>query len=87
MPSRGWVVSPAYRAGIDAIKLLRLERGLSLRDVAAALDKPHSWVQKIETFERRLDFLEFVALARALGIEPEELLNRVMSALPGQFKV
>jgi hypothetical protein len=37
---------------------------MSQRALAAALDKPPSWVAKIEQQERRLDVLEFIAIAR-----------------------
>jgi transcriptional regulator with XRE-family HTH domain len=87
MPSRPWVVSPAYRAGIEAIRALRMERGLSLRDVAGTLNKPHSWLHKVERLERRLDVIEFVALAKALGCTPEDLFARVLRVLPDDFEL
>jgi transcriptional regulator with XRE-family HTH domain len=79
---RPWVKSPAYEAAIQAIVRLRHERGLSQRDVAERLGKPRSFVSKIESRERRLDIVEFVALARALQAEPTGLLALVLAALP-----
>jgi transcriptional regulator with XRE-family HTH domain len=79
---RGWVVSPHYRAAIDAIKAVRVEQGLSQRELARRLNKPVSFVNKIEKLERRLDVEEFVALAHAIGIPAEELFAAVLTALP-----
>lgn len=79
---RGWVVSPQYRAAIAAIRTVREERGVSQRELARRLDKPPSFVNKIEQLERRLDVLEFIAIANALEIDPSALLTAVTRALP-----
>jgi hypothetical protein len=39
-------------------------------------------VNKIEMLERRLDIVEFVAIARAMGATPEVLLKQMLVALP-----
>jgi transcriptional regulator with XRE-family HTH domain len=79
---RGWVISPEYRAVIDAIKSVRSDRGISQRELARRLSKPPSFVNKIEQLERRLDVLEFVAIAAAMGLPASELLSKVIEALP-----
>lgn len=56
----------------------RKQKGLTQRDLAARLNRPHTWVGKIETGERRLDVGEFVEVAKALGENPETLFRRVM---------
>lgn len=78
---RGWVVSPDYRAAIEAVKLSRVGKGISQRELARRLDKPPSFVNKIELLERRLDILEFIAIARALEIDPKALLDKILVAL------
>lgn len=79
---RGWVVSPDYRAAIDAIKAVRTERGISQRELARRLGKPPSFVNKIELLERRLDILEFIAIAEAMEIQAATLLKKLRDALP-----
>lgn len=54
----------------------RREAGLTQRDLAQILKRPRSFVSRIETGERRLDVVEFVAVAKALKIDPEELFSR-----------
>ena len=84
---RRWVVSPDYRAAIEAIKDIRVARGVTQRELARRLRKPPSFVNKIEFLERRLDILEFVAMARALEITPEEMIALVAAALPPEIEL
>lgn len=84
---RRWVISPEYRAAIDAIRTVRQEHGLSQRELARRLGKPPSFVNKIEQLERRLDILEFVAFALALEMEPGAFLGKVLAALPNKFNL
>jgi transcriptional regulator with XRE-family HTH domain len=84
---RRWVTSPSYEAAIQIIIDVRNELGLTQRDLAERLGKPRSFVSKIETRERRLDFVEFIAVARALGIEPGPLLDRVITALGREIDI
>jgi transcriptional regulator with XRE-family HTH domain len=79
---RGWVVSPDYRAAISALKDTRTELGISQRELARRLGKPPSFVNKIEQVERRLDFLEFIAIAKAMELKASDLLERLRSILP-----
>ncbi|MBQ2760644.1 MAG: helix-turn-helix transcriptional regulator [Mailhella sp.] len=39
---------------------------------------PQSYVSKYESGERRLDVVEFIAVATALGEDPLELLRQVI---------
>jgi transcriptional regulator with XRE-family HTH domain len=82
---RKWVVSPEYRAAIEAIKAARVGREISQRGLAERLGKPPSFVNKIEMLERRIDILEFIAMARAIGFSPAELIDAVCAALPPEF--
>lgn len=78
---RGWVVSPDYRAAINAIKEARSSLEVSQRELGRRLGKPSSFINKIEQLERRLDIVEFVAIAHALGVAPEKLIIKVAAAL------
>jgi transcriptional regulator with XRE-family HTH domain len=78
---RGWVVSPEYRAAIEAIKNARLARNVSQRELARRLGKPPSFINKIELLERRLDILEFITIAQALRLSPERLMGEVAKHL------
>lgn len=56
---------------------VRRNRSMTQADVAANLSKPQSFVAKYERGERRLDVIEFLDVADALGSDPCELLGRL----------
>ena len=82
---RSWVGSSAYRAAIAALVNARQTCGVSQRELARRLRKHPSFVNKIEKLERRLDIVETIAIARALGVEPARLLSEMQAALPERF--
>lgn len=48
-----------------------------MREMAQRLGRPHSFVQKVETGERRLDVVEYVWYCRALGVLPQDGIDVV----------
>lgn len=73
MPSS--IHSEAYRALIERLIKARTSAGLSQQIVADRLGKPQSYVAKIEGFERRLDVIELLMLAKAVGFNPMPALK------------
>lgn len=55
----------------------RKENGLPQVEIAERLGKPQSFVSKYERGERRLDVVEFVEVAKAIGIDATELIDRL----------
>ena len=49
---------------------------MTQRDLVAALKRPHSFVDRFEAGEPRLDVVEFVAVAKALKVDPIDLFTR-----------
>jgi ribosome-binding protein aMBF1 (putative translation factor) len=68
----------AARAVADVLARTRMQRGLSQRDLAARLKRPHSVVGMIESHQRQVNVPEFIAIAEALSADPVELLRRVI---------
>lgn len=56
----------------------RLSAGLKQDTVAERLDKPQSYVSKVEKGERRLDVIEFVRVCQAIGSSPSVVLDEVI---------
>lgn len=56
------------------LKEARLAAGLRQVDVADALQKPQSFVSKIESGERTADFLEVLDLCCVIGLDPRALV-------------
>jgi len=75
---RKTIASPRYRKLVLWLKSNREGQGLSMRALADKLQVPHSFVQKIETMERRLDVMEYVSYCGALGIDPKEGLDLII---------
>lgn len=84
---RGWVVSPDYRALIDALIRQRQELSVSQRELARRLGKPPSFINKIELLERRIDLLEFIAVAEALDQKADALLLAIRTSLPDKVAI
>ena len=57
----------AYNRFLTKIRQARMDAELTQTHVADALGKPQSFVSKIESGERRLDFVELQALASIYG--------------------
>ena len=73
------VFSIRYQAFLKHLVAARQSAGLTQVQVATRLGKPQSYVSKAENGERRLDFVEFVELARAMGIKELDLASAIIS--------
>lgn len=49
--------------------------GLTQRDVANALQRHQPFVSNIEAGQRRVDIIELIDLAEAVGFDPHELID------------
>jgi transcriptional regulator with XRE-family HTH domain len=67
--------SPEHRALCALLVTARRKAGLNQIELAERLSKPQSFVAKYEGGERRLDVVEFLAVSRAIGADPQRLLR------------
>ncbi len=74
--------SSDYRFFLDLLRKARQDAGLTQQELAGKLRKPQSFVAKYETGERRIDVVEFVELARALGADPAALFDDFVGRSP-----
>jgi transcriptional regulator with XRE-family HTH domain len=70
--------SPQQKQLRTLLRELRRRHQLTQDEVAKRLAKPQSFVAKYERGERRLSAIEFIHVARALGVEPVALLRQVI---------
>lgn len=75
------VYTEGYAVLIALLRAARDDAGLTQADVAKRLKKPQSFVAKYEGGERRLDVVEFVIIAKALGADASKLFARLLSKL------
>jgi transcriptional regulator with XRE-family HTH domain len=70
--------SGGHRALIDLLVSTRNQAGLTQRDLAARLKRPHSFIGRIEAGERRVDVVEFIEIARVLEVDPTHLFAKLV---------
>jgi transcriptional regulator with XRE-family HTH domain len=68
-----------YEALGRAIKVLRAERGLSRRELAARSEVSYPYLSEIENGKKRPSSKALVAVATALGLRPSQLLETAES--------
>lgn len=71
----------------EAIAKIRRSRGMSQRQFATSLGVRQTFISKIELGTRRLDIVELIVLARAMNVDPIELVRAVESATPNSQKI
>ena len=72
--------SPGHLALIAALKQARTEAGLTQSQLADRLKRPQSFVAKYENGERRIEVVELVQIANAIGCDPCEVIMAVSNA-------
>jgi transcriptional regulator with XRE-family HTH domain len=55
----------------------RRAAGLTQRQLAAKLKRSNSFVWKLEAGERQINVLEFIEIARVLGVKPSKLMTEI----------
>ena len=81
------VFSDAYALVIEHLVELRKAQQVSQVELARRLVKTQQWVSFVERKERRLDVIEFYALVKALGADPEKALIKLFRALPNDIRI
>jgi len=74
------VFTQKYKAFREMLIQAREAAGLNQRDLSAKMSRPQSYVSKYERGERRLDFVEFLEVAEALGIDPVDFIEKLSNA-------
>lgn len=70
--------SRGHRVLIGILVSARERAGLTQRQLALRLRRPHSFVGRMEAGERRVDVVEFIEIARVLGANPRELFEELL---------
>src|SRR5271157_4339034 len=75
------VTKSVFTKKYDRFRLLMIEArkaaGLTQARLAQRMCRPQSFVSKYERGERRLDVVEFLEVARAIGIDALEFIKRL----------
>jgi len=79
MPSS--LLADRYEAVAAVLKAARQEVGMTQVELATRLQRPQSYVSKVERRERRVDPVEFYDWERALGFSQCALYERLVKVL------
>jgi transcriptional regulator with XRE-family HTH domain len=86
-PKRSAVASlheEAYARFVERLVRHRKARGLSQQDVADKLGWQQSVIAKIETVQRRIDMIEFIRLAEAIGFDAARVVREMRADMVSQ---
>jgi transcriptional regulator with XRE-family HTH domain len=72
--------SPDHVRLIDLLIAAREKAGMTQQQLADRLGRPQSFVAKYEGGERRIDVVEFIAIARALEMDPARAVREIAAA-------
>ena len=75
------IYSDSYNTFRRLVAEARQKAGLRQEDVAAKLNKPQSFISKVERGERRIDVVEFLALMQAIDADPHEFIDCLLSEM------
>lgn len=76
------IYTEQYRILIQLLVEKRNESGLTQQALSKRLGKPQSYVSKYENSERRLDVIEFLTIAKALNMDPCDVIRKMEQGLP-----
>jgi transcriptional regulator with XRE-family HTH domain len=76
------VFTPSYARFRELLIEARENAGLMQWQLAMRLKRPQSYVSKFERGERRLDVVEYLEVAKALRVDPLELLRQLTQKPP-----
>ena len=72
------ISSDKYKQLNEMLKKRRVSLGLSMRDLGDIIKEPHSFVQKVEANQRKLDLFQYVQYCEALNLDPAKTLKILM---------
>jgi transcriptional regulator with XRE-family HTH domain len=76
--------SPEYARLIATLVAVRKGAGVRQQTLAKKLGRPQSFIAKYEGGERRIDVVEFIAIARALDADPVKLFRDFVAEKPAK---
>lgn len=73
--------TPGHQALMQVLVETRKLKGMTQQELANRLDRPQSYIAKVETGERRLDVIEFLEWCEALGACSPTVIEEISKLL------
>lgn len=67
-----------YQLLLQLLVATRKKANITQQELAKKLGKNQSYISKYENSERRLDMIEVIAIVKAMGANPNELMNNIL---------
>jgi transcriptional regulator with XRE-family HTH domain len=80
MPMLAAIGTKRHKRLIELLVAERKARNLPQEELARRLRQPRSIISRMESGNRRIDVVEFLALAEAIGFDPTNLLRQIQAA-------
>jgi transcriptional regulator with XRE-family HTH domain len=77
----------AYALLLESLISLRKAKDVTQVQLAKKLGKPQSFVSNFERGVRRIDVIEYYAIVRAIGGEPNEEFEALVRRLPKRVRI
>lgn len=75
------VFTDAYGVLLSKLVEARRTAGLTQVDLAKKLGRPQPFVSYVERGERRIDVVEFIIIAKAIGIDPASFIAELSAVI------
>jgi transcriptional regulator with XRE-family HTH domain len=69
-----------YARFLELLITSRKDAGVTQDEVAERLNRPQSFVSKYENGERRVDVIEFLEIAQAIGFDPVGFIRKILKS-------
>ena len=73
--------TPGQKKAAETVREIRTSANLTQRGLAARLRRPLNVVSRIESGQRRVDLLEWIALCQACGVNPARAGRKLLDEL------
>lgn len=75
------IFTGANQVIVEVLRRTREQSGLTQHELASRIERDQSHISLIEGSQRRLDLVEFIRIAQALGRDPVELFREMFQAV------
>lgn len=69
------IFDPKYKSMIKSLVMLRQNKGITQRELAAKMDVAHCFIGRVETCERRLDIMELIQILQIFKLSDKQILD------------
>lgn len=79
--------SEPYKILLKVLVETRERAGVTQTELARRIKRPQPYMSMVERGERRIDVIQFYAIMKALGADPEEVFRELIGRLPDEVEV